>query len=194
MLMCTATISKLTIQIDCMCTSLTFPKLQGGHLWKQKSFAVRRIWLWRISWWSYRNAFVWTLFPFFTRRMEVSFRPDGFILYGQLGVDFFCTSELLYPIVKTTLPLIRARPNFYMISSNPNGSLGFIDCSLYNRRVALKNVYHKKRKDMLAKTPVEFNYMKTPAKICIFPARQNPFTRGNLLTMLQFVKLPLQWK
>ena len=35
--------------------------------------------------------------PFFTRRMKMLSRPDGFMLYGKLGVDFFSTSELLYP-------------------------------------------------------------------------------------------------
>ena len=57
--------------------------------------------------------------PFFTRRMKLLSRPDGFMLYGQLGIDFFSTSELLYPIMKIRLQLIRARPYFYMISDNP---------------------------------------------------------------------------
>ena len=50
-------------------------------------------------------------------------RPDGFMLYGKLGVDFFSTSELLYPNMKIRLRLIRARPNFYTIIDNPNVSL-----------------------------------------------------------------------
>ena len=113
--------------------------------------------------------------PFFTRRMKMLSRPDGFILYGKLGVDFFSTSELLYPNIKNRLRLIRARPNFYMISDNPDVSLGIVDCSLYTRRIVLKDDYHKKRKDMLAYTPVEFNYMETLAKTFIIPARQNQF-------------------
>ena len=68
--------------------------------------------------------------PYFTRRMKLLSRPDGFMLYGKLGIDFFSTSELLYPIIKFGLRLIRARPNFYMISDNPNVSLGIVDCSL----------------------------------------------------------------
>ena len=71
-------------------------------------------------------------------------RPDGFMLYGKLGVGFFSISELLYPNTRIGLRLIRARPNFYMISDNPNVSLGIVDCSLYTRRVALKDGYHKK--------------------------------------------------
>ena len=118
--------------------------------------------------------------PFFTRRMKLLSRPDGFILYGKLGVGFFSTSELLYPILKIRLRLIRARPNFYMISDNPNVSLGIVDCSLYTRRIALKDDYHKKRMDMLAYTPVEFNYLETLAKTFIIPARQNQFIQENI--------------
>ena len=44
-----------------------------------------------------------------------------------------------------------------MISDNPNFILGNVDCSLYNRRIALKSDYHKKKMDMLASAPVEYN-------------------------------------
>ena len=71
-------------------------------------------------------------------------RPDGFMLYGELRFDFFSTSELLYSKLKIRLRLIRARPNFSMIRDNPNVSLGIVDCSLYTRRIALEDVYHKK--------------------------------------------------
>ena len=93
--------------------------------------------------------------PFFTRRMKLLSRPDGFMLYGKLGIDFFSTSELLYPNMKLRLRLIRARPNFYLISDNPNVSLGIVDCSLYTRRIALKDDYHKNGMDMVAYAPVE---------------------------------------
>ena len=77
--------------------------------------------------------------PFFTRRMKLLSRPDGFMLYGKLVNDFFSTSELLYPNVKIRLRLITARPTFYMISDNPNVSLGIVDCSLNTRRIPLKD-------------------------------------------------------
>ena len=54
--------------------------------------------------------------PFVTRRMKMLSRPDGFMLYGEFGVDFFSTSEMVYRNMKISLRLIRARPNFYMIS------------------------------------------------------------------------------
>ena len=91
-------------------------------------------------------------------------RTDGFMLCCKLVVDFFSTSELLYPNMKIRLRLIRARPNFYMISDNPNVSLGIVDCSLYTRRIVLKDDYHKNRMDKLAYTPVQFKYLETLAK------------------------------
>ena len=76
--------------------------------------------------------------------------------------------------MKVRLRLIRARPSFYMISDNPNVSLGIVDCSLYTRRIALKDDYHKKRMDIIAYTPVEFNYLETFAKAFTIPATQKP--------------------
>ena len=35
--------------------------------------------------------------PFVSRRLKMLVRSDGFTLYGNLGVDFLTTSELLYP-------------------------------------------------------------------------------------------------
>ena len=112
--------------------------------------------------------------------MKMLTRPDVFMLYGKLGVGFLATSELLYPNMKIRLRLIGARTNFYRISDNPNVSLGIVDCSLYTRRIALKDDYHKKRMDMLAYTPVEFNYLETLAKTSIIPARQNQFIQENI--------------
>ena len=96
------------------------------------------------------------------------------------GADFFSTSELLYPNKKVGLRLIRARPNFYLITDNPNVSLEIVDCSLYTRRIALKDDYHKERMDMLAYTPMEYNYLETLANTFIIPARQNQFLQENL--------------
>ena len=87
--------------------------------------------------------------------MKLLSRPDGFMLYGKLRIDFFSSSELLYPNMKNRLRLIRGRPKFYMISDNPNVKLGIVDCSLYTRRIALKDDYHLNRMDMLAYAPVE---------------------------------------
>ena len=127
--------------------------------------------------------------PLFTRRMKMLSRPDGFMLYRKLGVDFFSTSELFYPKMKTRLRLIRARPNFYMINDNANVSLGIVDCSLYTRLISLKDDYHKKRMYMLAYTALEFNYLETVAKTFITYATQNQFIQENIF---KFVGLLLQ--
>ena len=37
---------------------------------------------------------------FFASQMKLLSRPDGFFLYGKLGVDFFANSEKLYPEMK----------------------------------------------------------------------------------------------
>ena len=118
--------------------------------------------------------------PFFTRRMKFYSRPDGFMLYGKLGIDFLTTSELLRPNMKVRIRLFRARPNFYMISENPNVSLGIVDCSLYTGRVMLREDYHKRRMSQLNYAPVEYNYMETLGKTFIVPARQNQFIQENI--------------
>ena len=118
--------------------------------------------------------------PFFTRRMKLYSRPEGFMFYGKLGIDFSKTSELLYPKLKVRIRLIQARPNFYMISENRNFSLGIVDCSLYTRRVMLKEGYHKNRMSQIAYAPVEYNYMEILAKTSITPARQSQFIQDNI--------------
>ena len=67
-----------------------------------------------------------------------------------------------------------------MISGKTNASLGIVVCSLYTRRIALKDDYHKKRRDMLAYRPAEFNSLETLAKTFIIPARQNHFIQENI--------------
>ena len=82
--------------------------------------------------------------PFFTRKMKLYSRPVGYMLNGNLSIDFLTTSEPLYPNMKVRIRLIRAPPNFYMIRENPNVSLGNVDYSLYTRRVMLKEDNHKR--------------------------------------------------
>ena len=127
--------------------------------------------------------------PISTRRMKKLSRPDGFMLYGKFGVEFFSTSELLYPKLKIRLRLIRATPKFYMISDNPNVSVGIVDCEFYTPRIALKDDYHKKRMDMLAYTPVEFNCSETLAKTFIIPARKNQFILENIFNKAPFRRI-----
>ena len=94
--------------------------------------------------------------------------------------------------MKIRLRLIRDRPIFYMISDKLNVSLGIVGCSLYTRRTALKDDYHKKRMDMLAYAPVEYNYLETLAKTFIIPARQKNSLGKTFSTRLPIVGLLLQ--
>ena len=71
-------------------------------------------------------------------------KPDGFMLYGKLGKNFFSISELPYPNMTIRKRLIRARLRFYIISDNPNVSVGVVDCSIYTRRIVLKGCFSRR--------------------------------------------------
>ena len=113
--------------------------------------------------------------PVFTWRLRMHSTPDGFFLCGKVGVHFFSISELRYQNMKIRLRLIRARPNYYMISDKSNVGLGFVDCSLYTHPTALEDAFRKKQMDKLAYTHVEYNCLEVPAKMFIIPDRQNQF-------------------
>ena len=136
---------------------------------------MQRVWLWRRSRESLRRSVC--LLEEWNCTVDL---PDGFMLYGKLGFDFLTTSELPYPNMKVRIRLIRARPNFYMMSENSNVSLAIVDCSLYTRRVILKEDYQKKRMSQLARATVEYNYMETLEKTYIIPARKNHFIQENI--------------
>ena len=67
-----------------------------------------------------------------------------------------------------------------MIGDNPNVSLETADCSVYTRRIALKDDYHMKRRDLFAYTPLQFNYLRTLALTFIILLRQNQLIGENL--------------
>ena len=117
--------------------------------------------------------------PFFAKRMKMLSRPDGFMLYGKLGVDFFSTSELPYPNMKIWSRMIRAGPKFYMISENPNVRFRIVHSPPFTRRIALTDDYQKERKDMLPYTLVELNHIENLAETFIIPARKNQFIHEN---------------
>ena len=73
-----------------------------------------------------------------------------------------------------------------MINGNPNISLGFDDCSLYTRHIALKDDYNERRKDILAFILVKFNYSDTIEKTFTFPARQNQLIQKNIFNNAPF--------
>ena len=130
--------------------------------------------------------------PFFARRMKMLSKPDGFMLYGKLGVYFFSTSEIFYSNMKIGIRLIRARPNFYMISDIPNVSLGIVDCSLYTRRIALNNNYHRKRMACLLTLLWSSTVWKLLQKLLSFLPEKTSSFKKKFPTTLQFVGLLLQ--
>ena len=104
------------------------------------------------------------------------------MLFAKLGVNFFSASEFLNPSMKNRLRLNRARPNFYKTNENHKVSFGIVDCSVYTRRIGLKDVDHKKILDMLGYTSVKFNYLETLVKSFMIPAKQNQFTQDHILS------------
>ena len=168
---------------------LRFLQFKEGHLWEQGVLHSERY-----DCLESPDGFMDApLFePLFTKRVNLLDRFKGFLLNDKLGFDYFSTSELLYPKMRVRLRIIRARPHFFIISDSPNVSFEIIDCSPYNRRIALKDDYHEERMDKLAYTPMEYKFLETLAKTFIMTARQSEFLQKKL-TMLQLVETPLQW-
>ena len=83
------------------------------------------------------------------------------------------------------LQLIRARPESNTTDNNANISLRIGDSSLYTRGFA-------KKRDMLAYSLEEFNYLEILAKTFIIPARQNQLIQETFFPMLHFVGMLLQ--
>ena len=67
-----------------------------------------------------------------------------------------------------------------MITDNSSISLGIWDYTLCTRHIVLKDDYHKKRMDMLAYAPVDYNYLKTLTKTFIIPSRHSQFIQENI--------------
>ena len=103
-----------------------------------------------------------------------------FSLYGKLAIDLFTCEKLLLPNTKVRIKLIRARPNFYMLSDNPNVSLKIVDCSLFTRRVLVAEPNHQYLQWNLEREPAHYNYMETIARTFIIPSRQNQFIQEDV--------------
>ena len=48
-------------------------------------------------------------------------------------IDLITSEKLLLPNTKIRIKLIRAKPNFYLLSDNSNVSLKVVDCSLFTQ-------------------------------------------------------------
>ena len=98
-----------------------------------------------------------------------------FSFYGRLASDLFTCEKLLLPKTKVRIKLIRARPNFYMLSDKPNVSLKSVDCSLFTRKFLVAEPNHQYLQWHLEREPAQYNYVETIARTFIFPSRQNQF-------------------
>ena len=111
----------------------------------------------------------------FTDRANSLGTEITFSLYGRLAIDLFTCEKLLLPDTKVRNKLIRARPNFYMLSDNPNASLKIADCSLFTRRILVAEPIHQYLQWNSEREPAQYNYMETIARTFIVPSRQNQF-------------------
>ena len=130
--------------------------------------------------------------PFFTRRMKMLSRPDGFISYGILGVDFFRNSDLLYSNKKIRLKLIRARPKFYMFSDNPNVSLELL-IVLFTLVVLISRIIMTRMEWTCLLTPLwKSTIWKLLQRLSSFLREKTSSFEKTFSTRLRFVGLLLQ--
>ena len=111
---------------------------------------------------------------------EKELLKNGTTYYDKLAIDLFQCEKLLLPNTKVRLKLIRARPNFYMISYNPHVSLKVLDCCLFTRRVVVNEVYYQTIKYQLTHQPACYNFMETITRTFIIPLGQNQFIQENV--------------
>ena len=131
----------------------------------------------------YPEAF--DMYPFTDR---ANFLGSGitFSLYGRLAIDLFTCEKLLLPKTKVRNKLIRARPNSYMLTDNPNVTLKIVDCSLFTRRILVAEPNHQYLQWNLEREPLAHsNYMETIARTFIISSRQNQFVQKMFSIMPQ---------
>ena len=119
--------------------------------------------------------------PFIDREEELLLK-NGSTYYDKLAIDLFQCENLPLPATKVRLKLIRAIPNFYIISYNRHVSLKVLDCSLYTRRVVVNEVYHQTIKCQLNHHSACYNFMETIARTFIIPSGQNQFIQEKVFS------------
>ena len=162
------TISKYTTQLDTRLTSRIFPTNLRERSPSTKVFCIVKFMT--------------------SKRILMTFTTGSCLILSFQG-EWKCyweVTDLRY--MEKWVLILRAGPNFYMVSDNPNVSLGIVDCKLYTRCIGLKGDYHKKRRDMLAYAPVEYNFMETLAKPFIIPSSKFQFIQENF-----FNNAPIRW-
>ena len=107
-----------------------------------------------------------------------------FSLYGRLPIDLCFCEKLFVPKTKIQIELIGARPNFYMLSENPNVSLKIVDCLLFTRRMLVAEPNHQYLQWNLEREPAHYNNMETIARTFIIPSRQNQFIQEIVVPIM----------
>ena len=92
--------------------------------------------------------------------------------------------KLFVPKTKIQIELIGARPNFYMLSENPNVSLKIVDCLLFTRRMLVAEPNHQYLQWNLEREPAHYNNMETIARTFIIPSRQNQFIQEIVVPIM----------
>ena len=116
----------------------------------------------------------------FTDRAKSLGTGITFSLYGRLAIDLFICEKLLQQNTKVRIKLVRAGPNFSMLSDNPNVSLKIVDCSLFTRRILVAEPNHQYLQWNLEREPAQYNYIETIARTFIILSRQNQFIQENI--------------
>ena len=135
---CTLKTTKPTIPRDFLLTNLAILSISKAHRQITWEFCIVKVMTMK------KIQRIFSKVPFSLEDWIFIVHLTVFVLHGKLGINFLATLELLYPNLKVRIGLFRARPKFYMMGENPNVSLGIVDCSLYTRRVMLKEDYQKK--------------------------------------------------
>ena len=125
----------------------------------------------------------------FTDRANSLGTEITFSLYGRLAIDLFTCEKLLLPNTKVRIKLIRARPNFYMLSDNLNVSLKIVDCSLFTRKILVAEPKHQNLQWNLEREPAQYNYMETIARTFIIPSRENQLIQENIFNNAQIRRI-----
>ena len=128
------------------------------------------------------NPDAFDMYPFTDRAKSLG-TGITFPLYRRLAINLFTCEKLLLPSTKVRIK--RARPNFYMLSDNPNVSLTIVDCSLFTRRILVAEPNHQYLQWNLEMEPAHHNYMETIARTFIIPSRQNQFIQEIFSIMPQ---------
>ena len=172
-------------------SALLFQQLKGSHLVIQRSFALRGYDFEEVP----DEIMVATLCePFFTSTIELLSEPDGFMLFGKLGVDFFSFPEMLYPIKEENLRLIRAQLFFSWVVATPTLVFPFLIVRfalvvLFSRMITIRKqkwtCFH-----MIPWSAVSWRLFQS--RLSSLPNKTSS-VKKTFTTKFKIVKLPLQW-